>query len=159
RGSRPIARRAASWRRGSPPASALLPSGNRSSRFKSAGLTANTSALRVPLVPARASPRPLHLLRPVGPEPHPGAPPPGHESPPQGETPRQLALRLALAKAAAAAAPDAYVIGADTVVALGLRVFGKPEDEAEARRMLAKLSGRSHKVLTGVAVRAPDGRV
>jgi septum formation protein len=72
-----------------------------------------------------------------------------------------LALRLAVAKAEAAAMsePGAYVIGADTVVALGRRMFGKPEDEAEARRMLGRLSGRAHRVLTGVAVKAPDGRV
>ena len=110
------------------------------------------------LVLASASPRRLDLLRQVGLEPDRVAPADVDESPLKGETPRQLALRLALDKAAAAADPGAYVIGADTVVALGRRVFGKPADEAEARRMLGKLSGRAHRVLTGVAVRAPDGR-
>ena len=113
------------------------------------------------LVLASASPRRLDLLRQVGLEPHRVAPADIDESPLKGEAPRQLAVRLALAKAQAAAAsePGAYVIGADTVVALGSRVFGKPQDEAEARRMLSRLSGRAHRVLTGVAVRAPDGRI
>jgi len=113
------------------------------------------------LVLASASPRRLDLLRQVGLEPHRVAPADIDESPLKGEAPRQLAVRLALAKAQAAAAsePGAYVIGADTVVALGSRVFGKPQDEAEARRMLGLLSGRAHRVLTGVAVRAPDGRM
>src|SRR6185437_15377685 len=113
------------------------------------------------LVLASASPRRLDLLRQVGLEPDRVAPADIDESPLKGEAPRQLAVRLALAKAQAAAAcdPSSYVIGADTVVALGSRVFGKPEDEAEARRMLSRLSGRAHRVLTGVAVRAPDGRI
>jgi septum formation protein len=111
------------------------------------------------LVLASASPRRLDLLRQVGLEPDRVVSTDVDESPLKGETPRQLALRLALAKAEAAAEPGAYVIAADTVVALGRRVFGKPEDEAEARRMLNLLSGRAHRVLTGVAVRAPDGRV
>jgi septum formation protein len=114
----------------------------------------------VALVLASASPRRLDLLRQVGLEPDRVAPADVDETPLKGEPPRQLALRLAVAKAeaAASAGPDSYVIGADTVVALGRRVFGKPEDEAEARRMLSLLSGRAHRVLTGVTVRAPDGR-
>ncbi len=117
-------------------------------------------ALQQPLVLASASPRRLDLLRQVGLDPNQVLPADVDETPHKGETPRQLALRLAMAKAeaAAAGAPDAYVIGADTVVALGARIFGKPQDEADARRMLGKLSGRSHRVLTGVAVRAPNGR-
>lgn len=118
-------------------------------------------AARAPLVLASASPRRLDLLRQVGLEPDRVAPADVDETPLKDETPRQLALRLALAKAEAvgAAEPDAYVLAADTVVALGRRVFGKPEDEAEARRMLTLLSGRAHRVLTGVAVRAPNGQV
>jgi len=117
--------------------------------------------MHAPLVLASASPRRLDLLRQVGLEPDRVAPADIDESPLKGEAPRQLAVRLALAKAEAAAgsAPQAYVIGADTVVALGRRVFGKPDDEAAARRMLGLLSGRAHRVLTGVAVRAPDGRM
>lgn len=51
------------------------------------------------------------------------------------------------------------MLGADTVVALGRRPLGKAEDEAEARAWLTLLSGRAHRVLTGVAVAAPDGRI
>jgi septum formation protein len=82
------------------------------------------------------------------------------ESPLAGETPRLLAQRLALAKARVGAArhSGAFVLGADTVVAVGRRTLGKPADEAEAARMLGLLSGRGHRVYTGVAVVAPDGR-
>jgi len=121
-------------------------------------LAANPIIPRAPLVLASASPRRLDLLRQVGLEPDRVVPAELDETPLKDETPRQLAVRLALAKAEAAAQPDAYVVGADTVVALGQRVFGKPETEAEAARMLGRLSGRAHRVLTGVAVRAPDGR-
>ena len=73
-----------------------------------------------------------------------------------------MALRLAREKAAAVAATGeaagAYVIAADTVVAVGRRVLPKTEAEQEARSCLALLSGRAHRVLTGVAVVAPDGR-
>ena len=112
------------------------------------------------LVLASASPRRLNLLRQVGLEPDRVEPADLDETPLAKETPRRLALRLAEAKAAAAAAlaPDAYVLGADTVVTLGLRLLGKAEDEAEARSWLQLLSGRAHRVFTGVAVIAPSGR-
>lgn len=113
------------------------------------------------LILASASPRRLDLLRQAGIEPDSVLPAEIEESPLKDETPRQLALRLAVGKAqaGAAAAPGAYVIGSDTVVALGRRVFGKPRDEAEARKMIGLLQGRAHKVLTGVAVQGPDGRI
>lgn len=113
------------------------------------------------IVLASASPRRLDLLRQIGIEPDRVLSPEVDETPRASETPRQLALRLARAKASvgAQAAPGAFVIAADTVVALGRRVFGKPADEADARHMLGKLSGRAHRVLTGVAVCAPDGRI
>lgn len=113
------------------------------------------------LVLASASPRRLELLRQVGLEPDRVAPADIDESPLHDETPRRLALRLARGKAQAAAdgAPGAYVLAADTVVALGRRVMGKPADEVQARRWLGLLSGRAHQVLTGVAVVAPDGRI
>ncbi len=83
------------------------------------------------------------------------------ETPGKDEEPRRLALRLAREKAAAVAVrhPGAYVLGSDTLVAVGRRVLNKPEGEGEARRMLVLMSGRAHRVLTGVAVVAPDGRV
>lgn len=82
------------------------------------------------------------------------------ESPLKDETPRRLALRLAEAKAAHVAGrhPGAHVLGADTVVALGRRVLPKAGDASEVRRCLELLSGRAHRVLTGIAMIAPDGR-
>lgn len=69
-------------------------------------------------------------------------------------------MRLAEEKAAAAAAlaPDAYVLAADTVVSVGLRLLPKAEDADTARRCLELMSGRNHRVGTGVCVIAPDGR-
>lgn len=70
-----------------------------------------------------------------------------------------MAKRLAAAKASAVAeqAPDAFVLAADTVVAVGRRQLGKPGDVAEARAFLEMLSGRRHRVLGGISVIAPDG--
>ena len=62
-----------------------------------------------------------------------------------------IAAAVLKAKAAAERFPEAVVIGADTVVALGLRILGKPADRADARTMLRSLSGRRHRVLTGLA--------
>jgi len=112
------------------------------------------------LVLASASPRRLELLRRIGLAPGEVDPADIDETPLAGETARRLALRLARAKAAAVAArhPDAFVLAADTVVALGRRLLGKPEDEADAGRMLGLISGRGHRVVTAVAVLAPGGR-
>jgi septum formation protein len=112
------------------------------------------------LVLASASPRRLGLLSQIGLAPDAVDAAELDESPQPHETPRQLALRLAEAKAAHVAArqPDTYVLAADTVVAVGRRVLPKAADDAEVRACLALLSGRAHKVLTGVAVHAPDGR-
>jgi len=111
------------------------------------------------LVLASASPRRLDLLRQVGIEPDEIAHTDIDETQAKDETPRRLALRLAEGKARAAARAGAFVIGADTVVTLGTRVLPKTESADEARRCLALLSGRAHRVLTGVAVIAPDGRL
>lgn len=112
------------------------------------------------LVLASASPRRLELLRQVGIEPDRVDPADIDETPGRDETPRRLALRLAREKAAAVASrhPHAFVVGADTLVAVGRRILNKPGTEAEARAMLSLLSGRAHKVLTGLAVLAPGGR-
>ena len=115
---------------------------------------------RPSLVLASASPRRLELLRQIGIEPDRIDPADVDEQPLAKETPRLLALRLAAAKAdvAAARAPGAFVLAADTVVAVGRRVLGKAETPDEVRAWLALLSGRGHRVMTGVAVIAPDGR-
>src|SRR5579863_2641185 len=115
---------------------------------------------RPSLVLASASPRRLELLRQIGLTPDLIDPAEIDETPAPGETGRLAALRLARRKAAAAALahPDAYVLAADTIVAVGRRLLGKAEDETEARRMLTLLSGRAHRVLTAVAAVAPGGR-
>lgn len=112
------------------------------------------------LVLGSASPRRLQLLAQVGVTPDLVDPADIDETVLKDETPRMLVKRLAVGKASAVAArhPDAFVLGADTIVAVGTRVLGKPVDEADARRMLTLLSGRNHKVLTGVAVIAPGGK-
>jgi septum formation protein len=85
------------------------------------------------------------------------------ETPLAPELPRAYVLRIAEAKAnGIAGRPDAggaYVLAADTVVACGRRILGKAHDLAAAERCLRLLSGRRHRVYTGVAVVAPDGRL
>ena len=78
------------------------------------------------------------------------------ERPLDGESPTDLVLRLAAAKAEALNC-GGYVLGADTVVVLGDRMLGKPRDADDAVAMLLSLSGRRHTVLTGVALKTPDG--
>jgi len=105
------------------------------------------------LVLASASPRRLALLAQIGVKPDDVVSTDIDETPLKGETPRLLALRLARCKAEAARADDALVLAADTVVAVGRRILPKAETEAEARACLALLSGRSHRVYTGVALK------
>ena len=110
------------------------------------------------LVLASASPRRLDLLARIGVHPDEVAPADIDESVPKGELPRDHALRLAREKAEAVAAghPDALVLAADTVVAVGRRILPKVEDEATLRACMKLLSGRRHRVLTGVALAAPS---
>lgn len=109
------------------------------------------------LVLASASPRRLALLAQIGVTPDAVIAADIDETPRAKETPRLLALRLAREKALAVDAGDALVLGADTVVAVGRRLLPKTETEAEARECLKLLSGRSHRVLTGVALKTPAG--
>jgi len=114
-----------------------------------------------PLVLASASPRRLDLLRQVGYEPATIDPADIDETPRAGELPRAYALRMAEAKLAVVTERHAgsLVLAADSVVVCGRRILPKTEQEAEARDCLARLSGRRHRVLGGVAVAGPDGRV
>lgn len=106
------------------------------------------------LILASASPRRLELLAQAGITPDLVTVPEVDETPLPGELARGLALRLADAKARAAGAGDEdIVLAADTCVAVGRRNLGKPADADEARRFLHLLSGRRHRVVTGVAVR------
>ena len=109
------------------------------------------------LILASASPRRRQLLAQIGVVPSAVAPADIDETPLKGEAPRAYARRIAAEKAAAvAAAPaseGALVLAADTVVAVGRRILGKPEDAEEAGRFLDLLSGRRHRVITAVALR------
>jgi septum formation protein len=109
------------------------------------------------LVLASASPRRLELLRQIGIVPDEIRASEVDESLLEGELPRALAGRLAKLKLEAALRPgtDEMILAADTVVACGRRVLPKVETEGEARGCLALLSGRRHRVMTGVAVSCP----
>jgi len=115
---------------------------------------------RPPLVLASASPRRLDLLARLGILPDRTIATAIDETPFKGEIPRPHAERLALAKAEAAAAqaPAALVLAADTVVGLGRRILPKAETEQQARDCLALLSGRRHRVVSAVVLAMPDGR-
>lgn len=82
------------------------------------------------------------------------------ETPIAGESPEALVARLAAMKAAAIeCGADDLVVAADTVVAVDDEILGKPDDEAHAARMLARLSGTTHRVITGVhLLRGDDAR-
>lgn len=109
------------------------------------------------LILASASPRRLDLLARIGVSPD--AVDPAHidESVAKGELPGDHALRLAIEKAETVAArhSKALILAADTVVAVGRRILPKVEDEATLRQCMRLLSGRRHRVLTGVAVAIP----
>ena len=111
------------------------------------------------LVLASASPRRLALLAQIGIAPDAVIPSDIDETPLRDEPPRVHAGRLARekAQAVAAAEPDAFVLAADTVVACGRRILPKTLDRAEAERCLRLLSGRTHRVYTGLCL-AGDGR-
>ncbi len=117
----------------------------------------SSRALRPPLILASASPRRLALLAQIGIAPDRVLPADIDETPLPRETPRALALRLAQSKAAhvARGAPGALVLAADTVVGVGRRILPKADHEDEARACLRLMSGRGHRVFTGVALAGP----
>jgi septum formation protein len=117
-------------------------------------------AERAPLILASASPRRRDLLAQIGLVPDHIAAADLDEFPLKDETPAQLALRLAVSKAqAVAAVTPGYVLAADTVVCVGRRVLDKAETEVDVAGCLALLSGRGHRVYTGVAVINPVGKL
>ena len=113
------------------------------------------------LILASASPRRLDLLAQIGLSPAHVVPAEIDETPLKGELPRDLAQRLAVAKAEAAhsskESAGVFVLAADTVVACGRRILPKAETEAEARACLALLSGRRHHVYGGICLMTPEG--
>ena len=109
------------------------------------------------LILASASPRRRELIARLGIAPAALAPADIDEAPVKAELPRAYAARMAREKAHAAADDEAYVLAGDTVVAVGRRILPKADDEATARACLELLSGRRHRVLSAVALRAPDG--
>ncbi|MCX5580258.1 Maf-like protein [Kaistia terrae] len=119
------------------------------------------------LLLASGSPRRLQLLAQAGLEPDSLLPTSVDESPLKNELPRSLAKRLARSKADAARAmaartpefADAYILAADTVVAVGRRVLPKAEFHDQAAECIRMLSGRSHRVYTAVCLLTPNGAV
>lgn len=109
------------------------------------------------LILGSASPRRKDLLAQLGLVPDAILPPDIDEDPRKGELPRPYCARLAREKAlAVAAGGDDVVLCADTTVALGRRILGKPADAGEAAQFLTLLGGRRHQVITAVAVRRGD---
>src|SRR5688500_6901089 len=105
------------------------------------------------LVLASASPRRRELLQQLG-VPFEVIPAETEEIAPKHLSPHEVCEVNAHRKARAVARqhPDALVIGADTVVALGLTIFGKPKDAEDAQKMLRALAGKTHQVITGIAL-------
>ena len=106
------------------------------------------------LILGSSSPRRLELLGQMGLVPDAILSPDIDEDPRKGELPRPYALRLAREKALAVpAGPEDVVLCADTTVAMGRRILGKPEDAGQAAEFLTLLGGRRHQVITAIAVR------
>lgn len=114
----------------------------------------------LPLILASASPRRLQLLEQVGLTPNGVAPSDIDETPRRDEKPRELATRLAQQKAVGAVQnhPSSFILAADTVVACGRRILPKPENRSAAKQCLQRLSGRRHRVISGVSVIDPNGK-
>lgn len=112
------------------------------------------------LILASASPRRVQLLQLLGITPAAIIPADIDETPLSNELPKHYVARVARAKADAVAAlrPGERILSADTVVALGRRILPKAEEEATARRCLALLSGRRHRVMTAVCLITPEGK-
>jgi len=109
------------------------------------------------LILGSGSPRRLELLAVLGITPDAVRPPDIDEDPLKGELPRPYCARIAREKVAAVeAGPDDIVLCADTTVALGRRILGKPSTAAEAAEFLTALSGRRHRVFTALAVKRGD---
>ena len=117
-------------------------------------------APRLALVLASASPRRRDLLARIGVTPARIVAPDIDETPLKHERPRDYVRRVAVAKAGAVErAGDEVILAADTTIAVGQRILGKPEDEADLRTMLGLLAGRRHHCLSAVVVIDAVGRL
>lgn len=117
-------------------------------------MTARPADPNLKLVLGSGSPRRLELLAQLGVAPDDVRPPDIDETPLKAELPRAYCARIARGKAAAITlADDEVALCADTTVAMGRRIMGKPEDEKEAAQFLLALSGRRHRVITSVVVK------
>ncbi len=108
------------------------------------------------LILGSGSPRRLELLAQLGLTPHDVRAPDINEDPMDTEKPRDYVKRMAREKAQASIChPGEVVLCADTTVAVGRRILGKPEDAAQTEDYLRLMSGRRHKVITAIAVKTP----
>jgi septum formation protein len=112
------------------------------------------------LILASSSPRRADLLRQMGIESFVVLPADIDETPLKGELAKDLVTRLALEKAQKIRTQDqtSFILAADTMVVLGRRVLGKPENEEQALGFLTLLSGRRHRVYTGFCIITPEGK-
>lgn len=118
-----------------------------------------SASTKADFVLASSSVRRLELLKQVGLTPDHVISADIDETPLKGEMPRALAGRLAEQKARHVARDGAYTLGADTVVACGRRTLGKADDTKEARKFLTLLSGRQHRVYSGICLITADGKI
>ena len=113
------------------------------------------------LILASASPRRVDLLNQIGVVPDLIIPANIDETPLSAELPRQLVERLSTSKAISVSKKNvgSFVLGADTLVACGRRILSKAETLEQARSFLELLSGRRHRVISGLAIVSPEGKV
>lgn len=113
------------------------------------------------LILASASPRRLELLQQVGITPAHIVAADIDETPHHKEKPRDMVMRLSRAKAQLVALqyPDSFILAADTTVAVGSRILGKPENDLELKEFLKILSGRRHKVFGGLTLITPQQKI
>lgn len=109
---------------------------------------------------ASASPRRAELLKQIGITPQAITPANIDESPKPNESPRIYVQRMATSKAEAVAKqhPKTAILAADTIVAVGRRILGKPTTRNDAEKMLKLIMGRRHQVLTAITLKTPDGK-
>src|SRR5262249_28011768 len=129
---------------------------SRATRSSAPNASSTTMSERRPLILASASPRRAELLGRAG-VPFAIVPADVDEAQRPGEAPVAYAARLARAKAEAVRPPDAFVLGAATIVVIDALVLGKPEDAADAASMLRRLRGRTHRVVTATCLLCPAG--